>query len=61
MFTWIGIGALYLLGIGFFRWLGGIGAAADVIARWGRAAATGTRRRTGSSEGCSPFRPCPRS
>jgi hypothetical protein len=43
MWGWIWVAALYLLGIGFFRWLGGVGAAADAIQRWGRA--TGERRR----------------
>lgn len=43
MWNWIEIAALYLLGIGFFAWLGGISAAADAISRWGRA--TAERRR----------------
>jgi len=43
MWDWIWIGILYVLGMGFFRWLGGIGAAADAIQRWGHA--TGERRR----------------
>jgi hypothetical protein len=42
MFTWLALGALYLLVIGLFRWLGGVAAAADAIARWGRAAAAGS-------------------
>jgi len=47
MWSWIGIAVLYVLGMSFFRWLGGIGAAADAIERWGRA--TGKRRRRTSS------------
>jgi hypothetical protein len=49
MLDWLLVGALYLLGIGFFRWLGGIGAAADAIQRWGGAAAE-RRRRVASSD-----------
>jgi hypothetical protein len=37
MWSWIGIVSLYLFAIGGFRWLGGIGAAADAIEGWGRA------------------------
>jgi hypothetical protein len=43
MFNWIEIGLLYLLGMGLFCWLGGIGSAGDAISRWGRA--TAERRR----------------
>ncbi|HVS86340.1 MAG TPA: hypothetical protein VHD91_11980 [Gaiellaceae bacterium] len=43
MWSWLSIGALYLLGVGLFRWLGGLGAAADAIQRWGHV--SGTRRR----------------
>jgi len=43
MWTWIWIVAVYLLSIGLFRWLGGIGAAADAIQRWGHS--VGERRR----------------
>jgi hypothetical protein len=39
----IWIVAVYLLSISLFRWLGGIGAAADAIQRWGHA--VGERRR----------------
>ncbi len=42
MWGWVGIAVLYVLGMGFFRWLGGIGAAADAIQRWGHSA--GVRR-----------------
>jgi len=48
MWSWIGIAVLYVLGMSFFRWLGGIGAAADAIERWGHATAE-RRRRTSSS------------
>jgi hypothetical protein len=44
MLSWLGIGVLYVLGIGFFRWLGGVASASDAIARWGRA--TAERRRS---------------
>jgi hypothetical protein len=37
---------VYVLGIGFFRWLGGVAAAADAIQRWGRV--TADRRRATS-------------
>jgi hypothetical protein len=36
MWTWIWIALLYVVGMGFFYWLGGIGAAAKAIERWGR-------------------------
>jgi hypothetical protein len=45
----IGTVVLYVVGLGFFRWLGGIGAAADAMTRWGQAAAE--RRRRMSSSG----------
>jgi hypothetical protein len=51
MRDWIWIAALYVLGIGFFRWLGGIGAAADAITSWGRATGERHRRRTASPVG----------
>jgi hypothetical protein len=50
MWGWIWIVVLYLFSIGLFRWLGGIGAAADAIQRWGRASGE-RRRRTISSSG----------
>jgi hypothetical protein len=43
MWGWILAGVLYVFSIGLFRWLGGIGAAASAIQRWGHA--TGERRR----------------
>jgi hypothetical protein len=47
MWSWLLIAALYVLGIGFFRWLGGVGAAGDAISRWGRA--TAERKRAAGS------------
>jgi hypothetical protein len=35
MWTWIWIAILYVVGMGFFYWLGGIGAASKAIERWG--------------------------
>ena len=35
MRDWTVIGLLYLLGIGIFRILGGLGAAGEAIRRWG--------------------------
>ncbi len=49
MWDWVWIAVLYVLGIGFFRWLGGIGAAADAIQRWGHAHAERGRRVSSSS------------
>jgi len=48
MLNWIWIPALYVLAFGLFAWLGGISAAGDAIARWGRETAE-RRRRTVSS------------
>ena len=53
MWSWIGIAALYVLGIGLFRWLGGVAAAGDAIASWGRATAE-RRRRAGALPGPGP-------
>jgi hypothetical protein len=44
MVGWLAIGLLYVLGIGFFRWLGGFAAASDAIAQWGRATVERRRR-----------------
>ena len=44
MWSWIWIVALYLLGMGFFRWLGGVSAAAEAFSHWGRATAERRRR-----------------
>jgi hypothetical protein len=37
--VWIAIALLYLLGMGLFRWLGGIPAAGEALTQWGRSAA----------------------
>jgi hypothetical protein len=42
--SWFVIGVLYALGLGIFRWLGGIGAACDAISEWGRRTAERKRR-----------------
>jgi hypothetical protein len=49
MWSWIVIGSLYVLGMSFFHWLGGIGAAADAISRWGHASAERRRRASSAS------------
>jgi hypothetical protein len=46
MTSWIILGVAYVFAIGFFRILGGVGAAGDAIERWGRA--TAARRRSSS-------------
>jgi hypothetical protein len=48
MWGWIWVVVLYVLGMSFYQWLGGLGAAADAIQRWGHATAE-RRRRTSSS------------
>jgi hypothetical protein len=35
MLSWIVIAVLYLIGLGFFHLLGGLGGAADALERWG--------------------------
>jgi hypothetical protein len=47
MLSWIWIPALYVLSFGLLAWLGGISAAGDAIARWGRE--TAERRRSAVS------------
>jgi hypothetical protein len=47
MWEWLLIIVLYVLGMGAFRWLGGVGAASDAIQHWGHA--TAERRRRASS------------
>jgi hypothetical protein len=49
MWSWIVVGVLYVLGMGFFHLIGGLGAAADAFERWGRHAATARRRRAPAS------------
>jgi hypothetical protein len=48
MWDWIVIGVLYAVGIGFFRLLGGIGAAAEALQTWGRASSTVRNKRAAS-------------
>ena len=45
MWSWIVVGVLYASGILFFQLLGGLGAAATAIQRWGRSSSE--RRRAG--------------
>ncbi len=47
--NWITIAVLYLLGMGLFRWLGGISAAAEALSRWGRVTAERRRDAVSSS------------
>jgi hypothetical protein len=47
--TLIVIGALWVGNVLFLRWLGGVGAASDALARWGRATAEKRRRRLAST------------
>jgi len=42
--SWMVILLLYVLSIGLLRWLGGVAAASDAIASWGRATAEKRRR-----------------
>ena len=44
MLEWIVIIALYLAGMGFFRLLGGVGAAGEALRRWGESASAARRR-----------------
>ena len=50
MFEWIVIVALYLVGMGFFRLVGGFASAGEALRRWGEAEA---RRRRATSAGGS--------
>jgi len=43
MWSWIVIGVLYVLVIGGFRILGGIGAAGEALRDWGRASSSGAQ------------------
>jgi hypothetical protein len=49
MWSWIVIGVCYVLVIGSFRILGGIGAASDALRDWGRASSNGTHQPRPSS------------
>jgi hypothetical protein len=48
MSQWIVVAVLYVLGMGCFHLLGGLGAAGEAFSRWGRAVA-GSDRASGSS------------
>lgn len=45
MLDWIVIGVLYVAGIGFFRFIGGLDSAADGLKKWGGAYAERQRAR----------------
>jgi hypothetical protein len=49
MWGWVLVAVLYVAGIGFFQWLGGIGAAAEAMRQWGQASAERRRRVSSSS------------
>jgi hypothetical protein len=49
MWGWIAIVALYVLGMGIFHLLGGLGAAGEALERWGRASARARTNRASSS------------
>jgi hypothetical protein len=44
MISVIVIGALWVGNVLFLRWLGGVGAASDALARWGRSTAEKRRQ-----------------
>jgi hypothetical protein len=48
VWSWLWIGALYVLGIGLFRVLGGVNAAGQALQRWGHASGERRRRRLAS-------------
>jgi hypothetical protein len=49
MWSWIVIGALYVLVFGGFRILGGMSSAMDALRDWGRASAAGAHPTPSSS------------
>ena len=49
MSDWIVIGLAYAFACGFFRLLGGLGAAEDALRNWGERSATRRRRAASSS------------
>ena len=49
MWSWIVIGVLYVLVLGGYRLLGGIGAAADALRQWGHASSKGSHPAPSSS------------
>jgi hypothetical protein len=50
MWDWIIIVALYALGVGIFELLGGLGAAAETLKRWGAAHSSIDQRALRSSQ-----------
>jgi hypothetical protein len=48
MVTLIVLASLWVVAFGFYRWLGGLGAAGDVFRRWGKATSS-IRTNPGSS------------
>jgi hypothetical protein len=49
MGSWIVVIVLYVLGMGLFHLLGGLGAAGEWFQRWGETSANQRRRRVSSS------------
>jgi hypothetical protein len=49
MWYWIAIGLMYAFGCGFFRLLGGLGAAEDALRSWGERSAKRKLGRVASS------------
>jgi hypothetical protein len=49
VWSWIVIVVLYLLGIGFFSLIGGLGGAADALQDWGSRSASARARRSSAS------------
>ena len=49
MRDWIIVIVLYVLGMAFFHLLGGLGAAAETLQRWGSASSSSRRRPTAGS------------
>jgi hypothetical protein len=47
--SWIVVVILYVIGMGFFSLLGGIGAAGEALRGWGRAMSTAETRRSSPS------------
>jgi hypothetical protein len=49
MWSWIVIGGLYVVVVGGYRMLGGIGAAAEALRAWGHASSRGSHAPSASS------------
>jgi hypothetical protein len=47
VWDWILIGVLYVLGMGFFHWLGGLASAAEAITDWSRRTSPKRRQKLG--------------